>query len=144
MATYLTAPRVQQWLEKTSLTVTDIDVMRESMARDVIFGAVRSRYDASTWLDADTTPSLVLNLMGALYASYTYNAQYSENYGESDYGRQLWSLVNKLLIDIQTGEVDLAAPAILASFTNVGFYPTDTQETDGLGEERKFSMGSVF
>jgi len=142
MAQYLTPERVQQWLEKTSAPVTDIDVMRESTARDVIFGMLVSRYDTTLWVDEDTTPSLVLNLMSALYASYTYNAVYSENYGDSDYGRQLWSMVDKLLGNIQSGEVDL--PVLETGLGQPAFYPTDTQEFDEMGDERKFSMSVEF
>lgn len=147
MATHLTPAKVQQWLEKTNLTVTDINVEREIMARDMVFSRVTSRYDTTTWLDATTTPSLVLGLMSALYASYEFNAVYSHNYGETDYGRQLWSLVNQALDSISKGEIDLIdtiGGESLADFALAGFYPTDLQETDEMGEERKFTMGAMF
>jgi hypothetical protein len=142
VAQYLTAPRVQQWLEKTSFPVTDIDLMRESTAAGIVLGGVASRYDTSLWVSEATTPTLVLNLISALYASYTYNAVYSENYGDSDYGRQLWSMVDRLLGNIQSGEIDL--PITIVDLSTPGFYPTDTQEYDGMGDERKFTMSVTF
>ena len=116
--------------------------MRESTAADIVLGGVASRYDTTTWVDEATTPSLVLNLISALYASYTYNTTYSENYGDSDYGRQLWSMVDRLLGNIQSGEIDL--PITIIDLSTPGFYPTDVQEYDGMGDERKFSMSVEF
>ena len=140
---YLTPQRIQQWLEKTKFTVTDIDVSREQTSRDLVFGRVVSRYDTSAWLDDATTPTLVLNLMSGYYAAYMYNSIVSEDMGQSDYAPNLIRQLNSLLDGISNGELDII-DEVASTLGTAAFFPTDVQDTDEQGNEIKFTMGVCF
>lgn len=140
---YLTPKQVQQWLEKTRFTVTEIDAAREITARDLVFGRVGDKYDTTPWLNDATTPSLVTNIMSGFYAAWLYNSIFSEDQGSSDYADFLLRMLNGLLDQISSGGLDLPGEDPSPLGTPV-FFPTDASDTDGLGNEIKFTMGATF
>lgn len=163
---------VQQWLEGSKLSIAAVEPTLANTVRQFVLGQLIDAYDVSTWIDKDSTPSLVRSIMGGLLAAWTYNKQYAEDVaGANDYGNALESLVMSLLGDIAGGSIDLldgnlAAvtrdahsypkfwPTDLATTLSVGsnFIPREFGEPDGsLGlltgtnsAPRAFSMGQVF
>jgi hypothetical protein len=147
VATWVTDELVQQWLEETKLHVTKVPDELDQTAHDVVFGRVSQVYDVSTWLTTVTTPSLILRIQSMLVAAWMYMAQYSENMEiePGNWGLKLETMAMSLLDGIVNQTIvipDVGFPD--SGLTAPVFYPTDQQETDGMGEERKFSMGRVF
>lgn len=146
---YLIVADVQQWLEQTKLLLTEFDPALELTARNVVLGALSSRYDITTWLDAATTPSQARQIMSMLVAGWTYQRQYSQDLAidGTNWGVRLEKMAMNLLAAIMDEKVDLMGDTAItaeASSTGPTFYPTDAQEIDDSGEGRKFTMGSVF
>lgn len=145
--TLVTVELVQQWLEKTKLTVGQVPDELDQTARDVVFGRVSQVYDTSTWVNTATTPSLILRIVSMLVAAWIYQSQYSENLeiDAGNWGVKLESLAMGLIDGIVEQTIDIIDGGVVSSdLSNPLFFPTDAQDTDGEGSEIKFSMGRVF
>lgn len=141
----VTLDDVQQWLERTKLTLTAYDPKFEETARTTAFGRLSAAYDVTGWSDAASTPLLVRHVIAMYVAAWTYNRAYSEVDGTSEYATWLESKADALLEGIVSGRIDLAEVAGLsASAGGPSFYPNDTTEFDGTGNEIKFKMGTVW
>jgi hypothetical protein len=147
VATLVTEPLVQQWLEQTKLTVAHVPDELDQTAKDITFGRVSQVYDVSTWVDAITTPSLILRIMSMFIAAWMYESQYSEDLpiDANNWGVKLENMANDLLTQIADKGILLGdEPVPGGSLGAPVFYPTDVQDSDGMGEDRKFAMGKVF
>jgi hypothetical protein len=147
VATLVTDELVQQWFERTKLTVTTVPDELDQTAHDVVFGRVSQVYDVSVWVDAVTTPSLILRIMSMLIAAWMYEAQYSEDIEdtENNWGAKLERMAYNLIDQIVGLTLVVTDPGTLPTGNaSPVFFPTDVQDTDGLGSERKFTMGKVF
>ena len=144
----VTEPLVQQWLEETKLTVDRTPDELDQTARDIVFSQVSQVYDTSTWVSTATTPSLILRICSMFIAAWIYERQYSENLplDDTNWGVKLESMANLLIAGIVGLTIDIPGvlPGAIGTLSDPIFYPTDAQETDGSGEERKFTMGKVF
>ncbi len=145
--TFLSPESVQPWLEKTKLTLSVIDPFLETYVKDQTLSRLSNRYDTTTWTTYSTTPSIVIQAMSLLYASFYYQKMYSEDISPLDasWGAKLESMWASLVAGLADGSVDIiGVDEALITSGSPDFYPTDTQEEDGLGEERQFTMGKVF
>jgi hypothetical protein len=147
--TYLTQPKVQQWLETTKCEIDFIDPELETSTRDLVLGRVAARYDVTGWLDESTTPSLVLDLIAMYYAGLWYNRQFSEDSDSfNGWGAFLVRTAQTQLDEIANGTVDLTDVVILPdpTLTQPLFWPTDAQDDnlDGTHSQRRFTMGQIF
>src|ERR1700761_5740624 len=81
MSAHTTIPEAQQGLEQTKLTVSAIDPELESSVWSVVWGQLAGAFGrdvVNTWVDTNTTPVLVQQVVSLLYASYYYRKEYSE------------------------------------------------------------------
>jgi hypothetical protein len=146
---YLTQSRIQQFLETTKMEVDEINVELDRTVRDMIMGRLSARYDVTGWLDSETTPSLVLDIMSMLYAGLAYNREFSEDSDSfNGWGAYLVRTALTQADAIATGTVDLTDVIITAdpTLTQPLFWPTDLQDNnfDGTHSQRRFTMGSIF
>lgn len=147
MATWVTNELVQQWLERTKLTVERVPDELDQTAHDVVFGRVSQVYDVSDWIDVATTPSLILRIMSMLVAAWTYELTYSEDLplDNNNWGVRLEAMAMGLIQDIVDKVLLLPTATVPTSgLSEPIFFPTDVQEVDGEGSETKFTMGKVF
>lgn len=144
---------VQPWLEETQLTLTSDDELTEEpfQSEFVKSKLATCSLDVASWVDENSTPVLVRQIIGMLVAAQRYNKTYSEtdeNAG-NPYANKLEDRANLLLEGICAGTVDLL-DVVDDPFTSgsgsISFYPDDTV---GALEENKeeavrFTMGKVF
>lgn len=144
---------VQPWLEETQLTLTSDDELTEEPIQSEF---VKSKLagcslDVTTWVDENSTPVLIRQIIGMLVAAQRYNKSYSETDEDAGnpYATKLEDKANMLLEGICNGTVDLLDVADDPATTgarSISFYPDDTV---GALEENKeeavrFTMGKVF
>lgn len=136
----------KQWLEETKLDITVLDTELERSVSTMVLAKTSGTYDVSGWTSPATTPALIRKIISMLYASWFYNRQYSEeSEAESWYARRLAESAYMLMEGVSAGTVLLPdVDSATGAYGNPVFYPTDDQESDGLGEEIKFRIGSVF
>jgi hypothetical protein len=85
--------------------------------------------------------------MSMLVAAWIYQRQYSEDMeiSPNNWGVKLENLAFSLLQSIFDKTLVIPGIDVTASeLSQPVFFPTDVQETDGLGSETKFAMGKVF
>lgn len=160
MAAHITTTQVQTWLESTKLTITALDAGLEAQVSSEILGRLTETYAAYTslWVDSNTTPAIVQQVIAMMYAGWTFDRSYAEVVSQeagASYGLTLRNWAMALLRDIISGAVAIAEiepnqPAVAPEF-----YPTDTSSTHdawrtntdcndlSLGPA-KFGMGQVF
>lgn len=136
---HVTLADVQGWLESTKLTLASVDAALEASAAETVFSSASRVYDTSTWVDANTTPRLIRQVIAMYVAGWTYNRQYSEDSEESNWwGDYLLGEAEKLLSGIVDGTIDLLDVAgTVGNVSGPTFYPNDAtaseQVYDGLG-----------
>ena len=153
---YLAEADLEQFLRQDRLLPTDnrIDPTQEETVKNVVFGTLAVRWNADTWLDANTTPDLVVSVMAMLYCAWLYQSVYAESAeGLNPWGVHLEEMAMNLMLGMVSGGVDLldADPIDETSTMSPSFYPTDAQnasEVDSngnlIGSEIKFTIGMVF
>lgn len=144
---YVIQQKVQDWLAG-KLVVPAIDADIDGSIRDIAFGKLATRYVTTTWTDNTNTPALVLSAMTMLYASVIYNRAYSEDTeGTNQWADWLERMAMDILDGLAAGIITLIGIPTIDDEGLVGdpaFFPTDIQETDGLGNEIKFTMAKEF
>lgn len=145
---YLGTGDVQTWLEQTKLTVGEIEAALEQLFAGSVIGQMASRYDTTTWLDEGTTPSLVRQVVGMLYAAAIYRRQYSEDLQENP-AWPVWleTTANMMIAQIVSGVIDL--PVVVTpeptGLNEPIFYPNDESSNVDIGNDPPaFSMAKVF
>lgn len=147
---------VQQWLEQTKLTLTELDASLTATATTLTFATIGSVYDTTLWTTTANTPAIIKVIVSMLIAAWTHNRAYSENSGPSDYGLWLEEKAMSMLDGLKNGEIDITEIPGQISDTLIAFYPNDlTGMSDiydangkliGLAgaEDIKFAMGTRF
>lgn len=141
---YITSQQVQQWLNQTKLTISEVDAELESTAQLIVFAAISTEYTTTTWVDASTTPQLIQRVISMFVAAWTYIRALSDEEGiDPDFwGARLEAMANKLLEQIADGSLTIpGADPVLNIAGYPSFYPTDDQIDD---DAAKFTMGVTF
>lgn len=151
---YATLQAAQQWLAQTKYQIKGLDAELDTLASNAVLPALARRYDISTWDDTASTPSLVLNLINMLYASYWMRRNTSEDDGAATYCDWLEKRVDTLLKSFVSGMLDIPGVPVDESSADVGvpeFWPTDAATelwfTDPLADgaaARAFDMQKQF
>ncbi len=141
---YLTAGQVNSWLATTKYTVTEVNADLERAASELVVGRVGSRYVTTDWVDAETTPAVVVDILAMLVAAWEYDKAIAEEDGEgNNYGTRLEKRAMALLGDIVDGSIDLSDETETVEPTSPAFYPTDNS-TASEESPSVFSMAQVW
>lgn len=157
---YLDTDRVQAFLQHTKFNIGGVEEEYESVAT-IVIGKVTQRYDTSVWLDEDTTPDLILNLMAMLAAAMYLRKVASEEDGLTSYADSLESRVDAiceaivngtLVIDGETYNSEFptgSGPSYFPDETATALYEDNNSRPDGSTWEenaapRVFGMSQQF
>lgn len=141
---------VQPWLEETKLSLDSDDTLIEEPFQSEF---VRSRLsscglDVSTWVDENSTPVLIRQIIGMLVAGQRYNRFYSETDEDAGnpYANKLEERAHLLLDGICMGSITLIGvpDEVTANLGTVSFYPDDSVGVLDPEEAVRFTMGRVF
>jgi hypothetical protein len=145
MALHVSLSDVQQWLEKTKLTLTEVDPEFEASATAIAFSILSSRYDTSTWTNETTTPEIVRVGLSMWIASYEYRRAYSESTAATanSYADWLEKRGSFIIEGLQNGLIDIPGVIETSSPTTPLYWPDDTTGDDGVSEA-KFTIGRAF
>lgn len=142
MTSLITIQEARAWGEKTKLAPAfqnglDSDLLTQVQVE--VLGNIAAVADTSTWLDSDTTPTLVKTIIAKLYVAWLIDRQYSEDEELSQYAALLRATALNLQMAIVSSDIDL--PGSNQDTPGDGLpsvYPTD----DTIGPY--FSMEAVF
>lgn len=126
---------INQFLPKDKLTLAEEDreVALESTAKEVVLSSLAPRFDTDEWISKQTTPNLVVSIIGMFVAGWIYNRQYgADATDDSGYGNVLLAQANALIQGLVGGSLDIDSPAIAG----------DTPSY--LESDPTFVMGEVF
>lgn len=146
MADFVSLAEIQQWLETTKLTLAAIDANLEATAKEIVFSAIGTVYDTTTWVDAASTPPLVRKIISMMIAGWTYERQYSEDIADEQrsWGARLVDMANSLLTGLADRSIDITGVVTTSSQEPV-FWPNDNSVDDeGNLLAPVFTMGQVF
>jgi len=104
---YVTTREVESWLQDSKFDIGVVEPEIEALASSMCIGRISQRYDTSTWLDSDTTPSLVLNLIAMWVAAAYLRKIASEEDGLTTYADVLEARMEKICESIVDGIIDL-------------------------------------
>lgn len=140
---------VQNFLEQTKLKIESVDPDLDDLYSAETFAKLAPvGFPVELWTEEDETPIIVRGIIARFIAAQIWERHYSENSDEPAwYSNSLRLEANALIAGLIAGEislVDVIPPIEVGSFGDPSFWPTDDQETDGLGDERKFQMKQVW
>jgi hypothetical protein len=154
---YVTAAQVQQWLESTKLGIDGVDTELESSAAEYIKAQLASLTDTTVWVDAASTPVLVVKLMSMLIAAWIYERTYSEQDStQPTWGARLEHMVATVITGLTSGVIALIDSPIAEQTWQPEYWPNDDtavyqafdiwgKEVVPMGsEDIKFTMGQKF
>jgi len=146
------ASEVESFISDDRFTVMDDDLNEQF--EDRVLGQLEGRYDTSTWVDVDTTPDLVRQVIALLNAANILYKAYSDQEDGVPYADRLSNMAESMLLQIVDGTLNLTVGTVVitddeyASASDAAgpaFYPTDTERLEENGVNRiKFEMGTVF
>jgi hypothetical protein len=152
---YLVPDQINAWLAATKYTVSTVEDELDAAVVAAGFGRVSTRYDTAVWVDASTTPPLVMTALSMLYAAWYLQRQISDDeLTEQDYPIRLENRAYALLDAIAATLIDLPGvdpdPSLNDTKTAI-FFPTDESTqlyeddpTNPDGSPRAFTMAQVF
>lgn len=139
------------YADGNKLKFDELDAELEASSASQVLSRIGQVYDASTWVDEDTTPNLVRKIIAMTYVAWFYQRVYSEDEDVSNYAAWLLAQADKLTEGITSGT--LVLPDVVVSPINPDqpiFYPTDassaqrpTYADPSLGGP-VFSMGRIW
>lgn len=161
MADFVSLEEIQQWLERTRLSVDAIDEHLQETAKELVFSRTSRAFDQSGWVDADSSPALIRKIISMYIASWTYQRTYAESVGEGTnaYAAKLEAMAESLLKGLEEGTVQLTDVSSIddTQTQTPSYWPNEntgnTQQYDAantpLGldqysEDIKFTMGAIF
>lgn len=147
----ITVEDAQAWLEETKGLLGSLNDDLCTQVETQVLSRIAVVYDVSTWVDTDTTPSLVKNVIAMYYVSWFYDRQYSENQDSgNNWAARLAQMADGIITSIISGSVVLTDSSQTNDSSAPAFYPTDdsslmcpTRDDPSLGPA-KFSMGQVW
>lgn len=146
----VTLNEVRAWIERTKLTINELDTELLSHLEEEALVRVSSSYDISVWTNPNNTPKIVRTIISKLYASFFIDRAYSENQdNNNDYAMKLAENAEMLLQGLINGDFEIPGNPPTNPST-ASFYPTDlssaqkaTRSNPSLGGPH-FSLGKVF
>jgi hypothetical protein len=165
---HTTSAMIQQWLESTKLTITQIDPELEKSIWSMVWGQLAGSFGrdlANTWTNETNTPLLVQQIVSLMYASMFYRKEYAEvaaSETNASYDQHLATLAADLLDGIMTGALEMPEVTVDSVGEHPAFWPNDKADNDcGVvsdqlygphyapwyhdgGNGVKFQMGKVF
>ena len=143
---------VQSWLSDGRIVVDDSDLSEQ--IEEYVLSRVEGTYTTSTWVDKDTTPDLVRQVIAALTAALILRKAYSDQDDQIPYADKLEAMGEARLSQINEGKLVLTIGDVVvtsaqgdAAGTAAGpvFYPTETERLDSESPHRiAFEMGQEF
>jgi len=146
VADFVSLAEVQQWLERTKLTLPALDAELEATAKELVWSALGAVYDNTSWVNAASTPPIVRKIISLLIAPWTYERQYSEDIsGEvGNWGTKLETMANMLLTGLADRTLDIDGVLPTSSQEPI-FWPNDNSvDEQGNLLAPVFTMGQVF
>lgn len=126
---YVSVRNIQAWLERSKFPISSVNQEFLETAKNLLFAELGQMYDTTTWLDEDTTPSIVLNCMAMQIAAFEYRAAVSQDGGEDTYANILEERLQKVICSITSGALVLPDTFPVDTTSSVGggpaFFPTD-------------------
>jgi hypothetical protein len=130
----------QTWLEGTKARLTSLDPNLESQISIMILGRMVDTFDTTivaSWVDNNTTPEIVRQIIAMTYAGWYYDRQFSEQVigagtqasNVTTYGMLLRQYAETLLEGVISGSIILVEVPLDEPQTLPVFYPTDTSST---------------
>jgi hypothetical protein len=153
---HITTGDAQAWAESSKLTVgiTDVDEDLENQVAANVLAQLAVRYDISLWVDADTTPRLVKNVMAMMYVAWLVERTMITDETNSAVARQLMFYAGTTIKSILDGDsvlVEVDPTGLFAATHNEPvFFPTDASTAacptiyDTADGPEAFQMGKVF
>lgn len=140
------------WLEPTKLTLPDLDPALEQQVAAQILSRLDTIFDISTWVDENTTPTLVRTIIAMEYVAWTYDKTYSDDAEANAYAALLRQHAEMNLEGILSGAVQLEEvdPNPALSLGTASFFPNDASSANPPTSDfpsdggPSFLMGSVF
>lgn len=145
---------VKAWTENTKMGnaagVVSLDTeLLAQLEEEVIARLNGAGYNTSTWLDSNTTPTIVRTAIAKLYVSWLIDRQYSEDEDLNAYAGRLAANAEQVIEGLVAGTLTIPGSPD-GEVGQPSFYPNDdssaatpTWEDTSLGPA-KFSMGQVF
>ncbi len=124
---YITPDDVNAWTDGVKLHVDDLDENLESSVSTQVLSEASQAYDITSWVDADSTPSLIRKIIAMQYAGWLLERTYSEDDDIDAYGVMLLAQSQKLLDGVAAGTTTLldAPPGTSLNNNSPVFYPND-------------------
>lgn len=145
---HITIADLNQFSDGSRIAFTTVDQALEATYAAEILGKLSLAYTTAEWLNSATTPTLVRSIIAALVVAQEYERRYSEDSGDEGwYPDKLRKWAYGLVEAIVGGTItlpDIEVPVDSLLNSAVGFFPNDLAETDGLGNETRFSMRMAF
>jgi hypothetical protein len=147
---YLAVKDIQSWLQQSKYAISSVDSGFETAAVAYVFGEIQQRYDTSSWVNATTTPDLVLIALAMQVASYELRRAAGEEDGRTTYADFLDQRACKLVDSIVTGAVVLEGATVSTGSLGQGpaFFPDNGAElrdpSDPTFAPAYFSMSQIF
>lgn len=155
MAVYVTEAQIQQWIEPTKKTIDGVDEDLDASTSTIVFTKLSSRVDTTTWINAASTPDIIITILSMLIASTMLRRSFPD-IQDSDLEYCIWleRQAQSIIDMILDGTIDLDPSSALSG--QPAFWPTDqtgsSQQYDAAGnpigdefsEDIKFTMGSKF
>lgn len=136
----ITVEEANAWADKSKLILDALDSELEGSIAGQVLSRVSQAYDTSSWLSAQTTPSLVKKIIAMLYVAWYYERAYSEDGGENTYSARLFEQAEALLEGIVTGALIIPADEADSILPGAGGTSAVGYE---FGEPR-FTMGQIW
>lgn len=140
---------VQAWLSDGRIVVDDGDLSEQ--IEEYVLSRVEGTYDTSAWIDKDTTPDLVRQVIAILTAGLILRKAYSDQDDIIPYADKLEIMGEARLVQIEEGKLTLTIGAIVIQGSTASaaagpvFFPTETERLDSDSPHKiVFEMGTVF
>jgi hypothetical protein len=108
MAAVVTLAQVSVWLDSTKMGLSTLDAVLEESVRTQVFAHLGQIYDTSNWVDVNSTPALVQQIVSLWVAGNEYNRKYSQEAASGNtYGDTLIATGQRLLDSLVNRTLDI-------------------------------------
>lgn len=149
---HITTADVNAFADGRKITIAALDAALEGTQSTQVFARLSQIYNTSTWVDENTTPTLVKSIIAMLYVGWLFQRTYSEDTNISNYGTLLIAEATTLLDGLVAESIVIPNLPIgqNTGLSQPSFYPDDlssaaetTYDDMSLGPA-KFTMGQVW
>lgn len=149
----VTVEEVAAWGERTKLRMDTLDVALLEQMETEVLARLSGQLDTTTWVDVDTTPSLIRTIIAKKFFALFYWRQYSEDVGtdENTYANKVDANAEMLIMGILDGSI-IVTPGAPDEISQPSFYPNDASSSldprdypdDPSVGPNRFSINQVF